>query len=143
MRAILIFLVVLVLSGCAAETGRVADTRDFPSVRKSFDVTFGWKTSATGEGVQVEGYALNHRYPRVEELELDLSLRDGSGKERASKTFFFIPSRLEEGESAPFSVTLPVRPEPGDRFRFLYRYVETDDRAGSRWMDSFEVPAVE
>lgn len=141
---ILYWFLTLFLGGCAAGRYETVQPQYYPATHKSFDVTFGWKKTVTATGITVSGYARNTRYHVMQDLELTLTLLDSRGNEKGKKVFYFIPSRLPQDDGAYFDIALSVRPQPGDRLRFLYRYKGIEGSEISiPWMNSFEVPAAD
>lgn len=133
---------IVLLSACAANNYQSFKAADYPVFRKNFDVTIGWNVVANDRQATVAGYVRNNRYHIMQDLELWIALLDAGGVERAQKSFFVLPSRLYQDESARFSVEFGNSLKPGDKLRFLYHYkgVEDNEQALS-WMNSFEVPA--
>lgn len=145
-RRFLMFIMVLLLgiSGCAANGYQGVKPETYPATRQAFDVTFGWKKAVTDSGMTVEGYARNNRYFIINGLELRLSLIGPDGKAKTTESFFFTPRELHEDEMAPFAVILKIRPQAGDKLRFDYRYVAVEDAENAQtWLGSFEVKALD
>jgi len=143
---VLMFMIVVLLgvSGCVQNGYQGVKPEGYPAVKQAFDVTFGWKKTIGDHGMTLEGYARNNRYFIVQGLELRVSLVAVTGAEKSAETFYFTPQELREGEMAPFSVSLKVRPEVGDRLRFSSRYQAVEDSENSQiWVNSFEVTALD
>jgi hypothetical protein len=143
-RLVLIMLLLVCLGGCAQNAYQTIRPEEYPSARRMFDVTFGWKTGVTDGGMTVDGYVRNNRYYLISDMDMIVSLLDSSGREKARETFLFTPDRLPMDNLSGFGVILKARPLPGDTIRFQYRYEAEDARDGGFvWMHSFVVPAVE
>jgi hypothetical protein len=141
---VLIILLLVCLGGCAQNAYQTIRPEEYPSVRRMFDLTFGWKTGVADGGMAVDGYVRNNRYYLISDMDMIVSLLDNAGKEKARETFSFTPDRLPMDDSSRFSVVLKARPLPGDSIRFQYRYEAQDARDGGFvWRHSFVVPAVE
>lgn len=139
----IVLLTIFSLSGCAMNRYEALNLQDYPDSVKIFDLTFGWKQLQTDSGVTLNGYARNNRYPVIQDLELRVELLDKAHKVKAKEVFFFIPVTMPIDSFSPFTVKLAAKPEPGDIFRFVYRYtaVEGNDEIFT-WFNSFEAPAL-
>jgi hypothetical protein len=133
----------LLLCGCTAAGYRAVNSAEYPHQQKIFDLTIGWVLKPVGEGLQVAGYARNNRYFQMRDLVITVSLVAPDGAERAREAVLVHPSLLGLDELTDFVVTLPGKPERGEKLRFNYRYVAVEgvDEA-LFWMNSFDVPAV-
>ncbi|NVN91605.1 MAG: hypothetical protein HXX11_13520 [Desulfuromonadales bacterium] len=142
MVALLLFVSVM-SAGCALNGYQTIKPADYPAVHQMFDVTFGWKKTIAESGVTIDGYVRNNRYFIISEMDMTVSLVDGSGREKAHDNFIFIPTRLAMDTHAGFNVALKAQPQPGDMIRFLYRYVALDGKEDAlQWRNSFEIPAL-
>ena len=134
----------LALSACTQAVRPEDPFAGYPFRHKVFDLHFGWKTVPTAAGIQVDGVVKNVRYFQVGDLMLTLSLLDGGGTVLARDSFIFIPFRLPQDDTAPFSINLTAVPPPGARIQFLYRYRPIEggmDGDGGFWMHLFTVDA--
>jgi hypothetical protein len=110
---------------------------DLPQRYSQFDVAMAWEIRAAGPDTVIAGVIKNLRYSYLDGLEVWVETRDASGKTGARSVCFIIPHQLRQDEIASFSITLPVRAEPGTQLRFSYRYRGTEDGGGNQ--HSFDV----
>jgi hypothetical protein len=103
---------------------------------EQFDLQIRWDVSAGSSGMRIDGLVRNVWSAQLEELELHVDVLDSTGNSVA-RTAGLVSRKLEAGESAPFSLTVPGRFGSGSKLLFTYRYIpgggDTD-----LWMQSFE-----
>ena len=144
MRIIGMLLVAAVLAGCASySSGDRERMGSLPQHYSQFDLKMAWEVNPTENGTLVTGEVQNLRYAFMEGIEVWVAVVEASGKLGKSSVSYIIPTRLNQDEIAPFSVTLPVRVEPGTRLRFTYKYRgsdggDSDGGGAGDWMQSFE-----
>ncbi len=140
----LAMMVVACCAGCAGNNYQAVRPADYPSTHRMFDLTFGWKRIVAEGGVTIDGYVRNTRYYLITDMDMIVQLVDDKGRERARESFSFIPDRLPMDGYSRFSVSLRAMPQPGDIFRFMYRYAAQEGGTESlEWRHSFEVSATE
>ena len=140
MRMIIIA-VMIVFSGCATLVD-VSQERfnALPQHYSQFDMKMAWNTKTTDAGTVINGMVKNVRYLDMVDVEVWVSLLDGSGKTLGRASTFILPISLKKYDTAAFSLTLPVKAVEGTKLQFTYRYRAPDDLDDSGfWMQSFEI----
>ena len=140
---LVLLLLLMVLSGCAATGYRAVNPADYGRSQKIYDLTFGWNATSADGGLDIDGYARNTRYYIVRDLTVTVSLIAADGTVKASEMVFTRPMEIRIDELAQFEVTLKATPRPGDILRFKYSYRAAEDNNDAFfWLNSFDVPAI-
>jgi hypothetical protein len=140
---LMLSLCMLLLPGCAVNQTSLSRQQfaALPHRYDQFDMSLAWESTQSTDGVIVEGIIRNKRWRYAEGLEVWVSLLGPDGRVLAREVALITPNPLNIEEQAPFGVRLPVRPVPGARLAFTYRYDGVEDTEGSAsWMQSFEAP---
>lgn len=142
MKIFLYILLIAVLAGCALkplDTLKREQFEQLPQKYSQFDFKLAWDSKITDNGVIIEGVAWNLRWFRAEGLEIWVSLLDSDGRVMAKEVDLVRPDPLKVGEMANFSIKLPVKPRPGSKLVFTYKFGAVEDVEGSTsWMQSFD-----
>ena len=143
-RKTCMLLVVALLAGCATypDVNRQR-LESLPQRYSQFDLKVAWEVRQVGNDSFVDGVVQNIRFSYMEDIEVWVAGIDAAGKSGQGSVCYIIPSQLNLGETAAFSVKLPVRVEPGTRLLFTYKYRGNDDGGSDgggsgNWMQSFE-----
>ena len=138
---ILLAAIMIIISGCATVVNINQERfNTLPQHYSQFDLKIAWQTKTTDSGINIDGLVKNVRYFEMNDVEVWVSVLDGSGKTLGRSTSFFIPSSLRENEIASFNLSVPVRANAGTKLQFTYRYIAPEENDGSGyWMQSFEV----
>lgn len=135
--------VVVSLSACATEeVAKRSPAAGYSFIYKDYDLRYAWKTSASDEGLRVEGLIKNVRFARVERLEVRVALLDKSRKELAEAVAFPLPQPIEMDDFGSFVVLLKgKKPAPGDLLRFIVNYTASAGQSSYSWTSNFTVDA--
>ena len=138
---ILLISMMIIMGGCASYRDVYKERFDsLPQRYSQFDLKIAWETKVTESGTVVEGVVKNARYFEMTGVEIWVSLLDNNGRTLGRSASFIIPRSLREYDTAPFSLTLPVRAQPGMKLQFTYRYRKHEGHdENDFWMQSFEV----
>jgi len=121
-----------------------------PHHYSQFDLQLAWETRTAGGETLVDGVVKNVRWAYMYDLEIWVAALGTGGKAVARSVSYIIPRQLNQDETAPFSLKLPIATPPGTKLRFTYQYRGSDGGderrlgdGGTRWTQSFEavVPA--
>lgn len=137
---------VLVMSGCGMHHGQAyaTDISGYPYRHGDFDYRYAWKTTATDQGVVIDGVMKNVRYPYIESITVKIELLDKNGRFRGGAIDFPRPQQTREGDVSQFGLLLrDVRPAAGDSFRFTVHYTGNEGNDQKiNWISIFSVDAM-
>ena len=133
---ILAMMAPLVLFGCSLNSYQCKILGTYPASLQTYDVTFGWNKTLCDNGMIVKGYARNNRKVSIRDMELRVELVSPAGKTKAEETILLSPRELPKYMSAPFVVSLNVRPQKGDWLYFHYRYLAVEGADSSQTRDN-------
>jgi len=116
----------------------------FPFAHAEFDLKLAWNLSMTGGETLLSGVVQNLRWAHLEGAELWVAAVDAHGENLAREVCYLVPHQIRQGDTAHFSIRLPVAVLPGTLLQFTYRYRGSDGGdGGTNWSQSFDfsVPA--
>jgi hypothetical protein len=143
-RAAMSLAVVISLTGCAAShAAKPNPATDFNFIHKASDLHYAWSAKQTDQGVRIDGLVKNVEYPRIEGLEIKVSLLDKAHKVIAEAVSFTVPYSIQVNDYTNFGVQLPkARLSDGDLLLFLSRYNAVAGQSSFSWFSSFTVNAI-
>jgi hypothetical protein len=130
MRLRTIIAILLMLATAACSTYRREFEREFdsnpsfaPHYYRSFDVEVTWQAERSGQEIRLSGFAINHRYAYLRDLELTARLLDDKGNTLVRETAADIPTYIPPEKESSFQMTLglPQGAIPAS-LRFNYTY---------------------
>jgi hypothetical protein len=142
-KAVVVVIATAVLVGFSSVSEQLKVRMErMPQHYSQFDMKIGWNvTNGSISSTTIDGIVKNVRYVEMENIEVWASLLDSNGKLLARSVDYVIPTRLGEGELAPFTIKLPAVASAGSKLIFTYKYFGSDgggDTDNTRWMQSFE-----
>jgi hypothetical protein len=142
-RVALALAVLISLTACATSDAAKRNLlANYAFIHKDFDFRYAWKTGQTGKGLLVEGLIKNVRYPRVENVEINVSLLNKEKKVLAKATTFPAGQPIPSNEYRRFELLLKdVQLSEGDQLQFLVTYVGSAGQEAISWISSFTVNA--
>ena len=139
LKSLLIVMVLLIVEGCATYRNDSLEKMEaLPKHYAQFDVKMAWEVKSAQGSTVINGVVKNIRYFEMDQLEIQVSSLDVTGKE-VHRTVDFV-NTLKENEAGAFTLTLPLLAS-GSRIRFIYSYIGSDGGGGFSalsWMQSFE-----
>jgi hypothetical protein len=137
-----VLLVALVsLTACAGH--RPSPAAGYNFIHRDFDFRYAWNTAQTEKGVSIDGLIKNVRSPRVEQVEIDVSLLNKSRQVLAKSTTFLPTQAFEMDEYRRFGVQLKdAKISGGDLLQFLVHYTVAEGQSSFSWTSSFTVDAI-
>jgi len=143
-RAAISLAVVMSLTGCAASlTAKPSPTANFSFIHKASDLHYAWNAKQNDQGVLVNGLVKNVEYPRVEGLEIKVSLLDKAHKVISEAVSFTVPYSIQVNDYTSFGVQLhKAKLSEGDQLLFLSRYNAVAGQSSFSWFSSFTVNAI-
>jgi hypothetical protein len=143
-RAAISLAALISLTGCAASyTTNYNPAIDYSFLHQDFDLHYAWNAKQTGQGVRVDGLVKNVKYPRVESLEIKVSLLDKAHKVISEAVSFTVPYSIQRNDYTSFGVLLhKAKLSDGDLLQFLSRYDAAAGQSSFSWFSSFTVNAI-
>jgi hypothetical protein len=144
LRRVAVSLAVLfTLSACAAPTVKQNPAADFAFIHKDFDLRYAWNASQTDQGVRIDGLIKNLRFPKVENLEIQVRLVNKAHKVSSSGAAFPIPQPIDANDYRSFELRLPhAELAEGDQLQFITSYVIAVGQGSISWISNFTVNAI-
>jgi hypothetical protein len=142
-RVALSLTVLISLTACATSSAvKQNPAGNYAFVHKDFDFRYAWKTGQTSKGVVIEGLIKNVRYPRAENVEINISLLNKAKKVLAKATTFPVGQPIPIDEYRSFELLLKgAQLSEGDQLQFLVTYVGSAGQNAVPWISSFTVNA--
>jgi hypothetical protein len=130
-------------TGCASDQAqRQKPFAGLPFRNNGYDFKKAWKASPSPQGLAIELVLKNIRYPRVEELEVNVSLLKKGDKVIAEETAF-LPRIVATGEYCNFTILLKnVTAAPGDLLHFRISYSASEGSNAYKTVSDFTADAV-
>jgi hypothetical protein len=143
-RAAISLAALLSLTGCAASYGAKNNPAiDYSFIHKSSDLRYAWNAKQTEKGVRIDGLVKNIEYPRVEGLEIKVSLLDKTHKVISEAVSFTVPYSIQVNDYTSFGVLLDkAKLSDGDLLQFLSSYNAVAGQSSFSWFSSFTVNAI-
>ena len=143
-RAVISLAALISLTGCAASYAtRYNPASDYSFMHKDSDLHYAWNAKQTDQGVRIDGLVKNVEYPRVESLEIKVSLLDKAHKVISEDVSFTVPYSIQSNDYTNFGVLLPkAKLSEGDLLRFLSSYNAVAGQSSFSWFSSFTVNAI-
>lgn len=136
----------LIMAACSGHKYSLyTNVSEYPYRHADFDYKYAWKTTATDQGLAIDGVMKNVRYAYIDSLQLTVTAmgKDKSVVARAST--FPMPQFSKVGDVTHFNLLLRnMKPAPGDELKFLVHYKgnEGGNQGGVDWYSRFKVDAV-
>lgn len=110
-----------------------------PQHYSQFDIELAWETKVEDSKTTINGVVKNIRYAYMNNLEISVSAINDKAKTVEKSLCYVIPQQLKQDDITTFSMTFPVKLEPGTKLSFSYQYEanEGNDEA-MQWMQSFD-----
>jgi len=143
-RAATSLLVLISLTGCAETyAAKHNPPVGFSFVHKGSDLHYAWNVKQTEQGVRLDGLVKNVEYPRVEALEIKVSLLDKAHKVISEGVAFTVPYSIQVNDDTSFGVLLhKAKLSEGDLLLFLSKYNAVAGQSSFSWISSFTVNAL-
>lgn len=111
-----------------------------PFSHAEFDLKLAWNLTMTGGETVLTGVVQNLRWAHLEAGEVWVAALDSAGSKLAREVCY-LPHQIRQGDSARFTIRLPLALPPGTALQFTYRYRGSDGGdGGTTWSQSFEFP---
>src|ERR1035437_8336787 len=93
-----------------------------PQHYTQFDAKIGWGVTGGNIGsTTIDGIIKNVRYDKMEDIEVWAPLLDNNGNLLARAVDYLLPTRLGEGDFAPFTIKLPAVASAGSKLILTYK----------------------
>ncbi len=146
LKTVAIIASLLVMAGCGVLSNTTrTDVSGYPYRHTDFDYKYAWKTTATDNGLLIEGALKNVRYAFINSVQMEVNVLNKDGKIVATSKDYPMPQQTRESEVCFFSLMFKdVKPVPGDILRFQVHYTgnEGGNKSGVDWYSSFKADAL-